>query len=498
MNNAGCAVAEAILRHGGKRTQGVIICGPGNNGGDGFVCARLLHQEGITKLTVIYTGSAYRGAAYRHFERLMLLPVEMINAGQQAEIALKRIGQADFIVDALFGSGLSREVQGFEKQLIEALNERHRAECLVWAVDLPSGICSRTGQMLGAAVQADMTTTLAVAKPGLYLQPGKSCAGDVRVADIGIPDALIEEDESPFRLITQDDVKSWLPERKPDSHKYDYGHALVVAGSRRMPGASVLCAEAAMNSGVGLVTLAAPDMIFEQMAVIPEVMRLPLGNLDALTSEALSEVLLPALTAGRYHTVVVGPGLGQAPKTVEAVVQLLTFLKGTSHTVIVDADALNALAQNPITLNDRFVLTPHVGEAARLLQEDTQSVRIDLPESAMRLRKRYQAQVVLKSSSTVMVDTQDLLWITPTGNPGMATAGSGDVLSGMLGSLAAQAHAQAKTVDSAIRVAVYMHGRAGDEAATNVTPYAMRASDITYHLPDAYRKLLNHSSESDF
>jgi hydroxyethylthiazole kinase-like uncharacterized protein yjeF len=498
MNNAGRAVAEAILRHGGKRTQGVILCGPGNNGGDGFVCARYLHQEGITKITVVYTGTAYKNEALRHFERLMLLPVEVVNAAQQTAIAMARIRQADFIVDALFGSGLGRDLQGLERQLVEAVNDHRRhSGCLVWAVDLPSGVDGATGQTLGVAVEADETTTFAAAKPGLYLQPGKAAAGEVHIADIGIPSRLLEEDESPFRLITRELAKSWLPERRPDSHKYNYGHVLIIAGSRRMPGAAVLSAEAAVNSGAGLVTLAAPEAVFQQTMLIPEVMRLPLPQTEYLTEEALVQYVLPALEEGRFNTVVLGPGLGQERQTADAILRLLAFLKAGTLSVIVDADALNAVSKAKIQFSDRFILTPHIGEAARLLGVEKQSILANLPESARLLRKQYKAQIVLKSASTVVADDQDLLWISPTGNPGMATAGSGDVLSGFLAAQVAQAHAQAKPLGKAALLAVYLHGLAGDEAASNVTQYAMRASDITYHLPDAFRKLLNCKSDGD-
>ncbi|HEY9745468.1 MAG TPA: NAD(P)H-hydrate dehydratase [Oculatellaceae cyanobacterium] len=491
MENAGRAVAEAILRYGGKCSQGVILCGPGNNGGDGFVCARYLHQAGIPKLTVVHTSGQYRNEALRNYERLMQLPVEVVDARSQLEIALNRIRQSDFMVDALFGSGLSRSLEGLEKQLIDTANEA--TESLTWAIDLPSGIDGATGRIMGAAIRANFTVTLAAAKPGLYLQPGKMHAGEVQLVDIGIPQDLIEADESRIFLITPALAKSWLPARRPDSHKYDYGHVLIVAGNNQMPGAAVLCAEAAMNAGAGLVTLAAPESVFRQISLIPEVLRVPFPETACFTETTCSESILPLLETGKYSTVLIGPGLGQNPDTVSAVLALLKHLQGMAIPVVVDADALNALATHPMALNDRFILTPHMGEAARLLQSDSATLRANPLAAVQKLRERYQAQVVLKSASTVVADAEGMLWISPRGNPGMATAGSGDVLAGILSAQVAQVHACTQHLGHSVPLAVYLHGMAGDEAAANITPYAMRASDITYHLPDAFRKLLNHS-----
>lgn len=499
MENAGRAVADAILQDGGKQTHAVVLCGPGNNGGDGFVCARYLYQGGIAKVTVIYTGTRYQHETLKNLERIMALPVEVIDATKQLEIAKHRIPQADFIVDALFGSGLNRPVDDVVAQLIEATQAYQCiSDSAVWAIDLPSGIDGATGQILGTATIADVTITLAVSKPGLYLQPGKSHAGQVEISDIGIPKALLEEDESPVRLITPNWVKSWLPARKPDSHKYNYGHLLVIAGSQRMPGAAALCSEAAMNAGTGLVTLAAPNTVFQQVMLIPEIMRLPLGD-TAHFNQSTLEIVMTALDNGKYNTLLIGPGLGDHPDTVSAILKLLESLKAKSFPTIVDADALNALAKHPMTLNEHFILTPHVGEAARLLTTEKQNISNNLLESAKQLQTQYGAQIVLKSASTVIADSTGLLWISPTGNPGMATAGSGDVLSGIIGAQAAQCCAQEKPFERIAPLGVYLHGLAGDETARELTPYAMRASDITYHLPDAFRKLLhtNHDEEDE-
>jgi hydroxyethylthiazole kinase-like uncharacterized protein yjeF len=512
MESGGLKVAQAVQAQCDKGQQGAILCGPGNNGGDGFVCARKLYEAGFQDLKVIYTGQDYRNEALANLEKLMLyLPIPLVNAREQSELAIRHMQEADFLVDALFGSGLARPLIGLEARLVEAINARQRnpkASTGSWvlAVDLPSGIDGASGQILGCAVQADATVTLAAAKPGLYLQPGKSLAGAVSLVDIGIPARFVQEDESPYRLITPEDAQAWLPLRLPDSHKYRYGHVLVIAGSQAMPGAAILCSEAAMSAGAGLVTLAAPSQVFQQLQLMPEIMRLSLPDAAQL-GEASVSVLVEALASQKYNTVVLGPGLGRTAQTASAVMSLLNHLKNLDLPVIIDADGLHALSNRPFMLNEQFILTPHVGEAARLLGIENQAVSDDLLGAAAQLRAKYGAQIVLKSASTVIatlhasgipgepagsagVETHDLIWITPTGNPGMATAGSGDVLSGVVAAMAAQRQAAQTPVGQAAPLGVYLHGLAGDAAAESLTPYGMRASSITQHLPQAFRQVL--------
>jgi NAD(P)H-hydrate epimerase len=496
MENAATQVALSVQALTQKHQKGVLVCGPGNNGGDGFVCARKLYEAGYASLSVIYTGAGYRYESLKNLEKILShLPLETISASEKPEQAMARIQQADFVVDALFGSGLSRNISGAEASLIAAINQRsQRSACPVIAIDLPSGINSEHGQTMGIAVQASQTVALATGKPGLYLYPGKACAGSISVVDIGIPARLIEEDESPFHLITQRQACQWLPERKPDSHKYSYGHVLVIAGNPAMPGAAILCAEAAMRCGAGLVTLAAPNPVFNQLPLIPEVMRLPMPD-EACLGEKTLTALQSAFTLKKYSAVVVGPGLGREAETVKTLQALFKWLQSMNIPVVVDADALYALAQTPLTLSANFILTPHTGECARLLDLENAVVAANLPQAAQAALKRYRANVVLKSATTVIaslapeVSTQNC-WISPTGNAGMATAGSGDVLAGMIGAFAAQKQAKTLPAWQAAPLGVYVHGLAGDAAAKKQTPYAMLASDISKHLPDAFGQLL--------
>jgi NAD(P)H-hydrate epimerase len=497
MEAAGQQVATVVQANTKPTQTGVILCGPGNNGGDGFVCARKLYEAGYTQLTVIYTGTRYRNEALENLEKLLVgLPIEIIQAAQKPQQALRRIGEADFMVDALFGSGLNRDIEGVEAQLIDAMNARQaQGQCWVLAVDMPSGIGSESGALLGVAVQAHQTVTFAVGKPGLYLYPGKGYAGEITVTDIGIPPRLIKEEPSPYQLIETVEAQQWLPQRPLDSHKYQFGHVMVIAGSQAMPGAAILCAEAAASCGAGLVTLASVPGVFSQVPCRAEIMRLPLPDTHQLGAASVSTIQA-ALVDGRYSTIVIGPGLGRAPNTLTAVQALLENFKALNLAVIVDADALTALAQQPLALSGHFILTPHVGECARLLGCEGDVVSKNLPQAAQRAQERYGATVVLKSASTVIaprtpaVDSEQV-WISPTGNPGMATAGSGDVLSGIIGALAAQQQAQKQPIWQAAPLGVYLHGCAGDTAARKRTIYALRASDITQHIPDAFRTILS-------
>jgi ADP-dependent NAD(P)H-hydrate dehydratase / NAD(P)H-hydrate epimerase len=519
MANAGQQVAQAVLKKMTPDKRGVILCGPGNNGGDGFVCTGRLLDAGFQHVSVVYTGVNYRNESLFHLETLLQRPIALINAQQQENLAVNALESADFVVDALFGSGLSREIGGIEARLIQTLNQRRNqitgSAPWVLAVDLPSGIDGANGQCLGIAVEADATLTLAASKPGLYLYPGKTHVGTVTVADIGISPELIDEDDSTLALLDVNTARLCLPKRPADGHKYTFGHVLVLAGSAAMPGAAILCAEAAMSAGAGLVTLATPQAVLAQCRLMPEVMRHPLPDNNHLSLAGV-DVFLEFLAAGKFAAIVIGPGLGRHPATVEAVGHLLTILnqpETSTLPVVLDGDALYALGEQKSALNAQFILTPHVGECSRLLGMDSQGINANLPDAARTAQETYQATIVLKAASTVVAvpasnqisipankqNESGLLpdnnpsprqWISPFGNAGMATAGSGDVLAGIIAAMAAQRYAQGLSVPLAALVGVALHGLAGDAAAAELTPYALHASQITHYLPKAFPVLL--------
>jgi NAD(P)H-hydrate epimerase len=489
MEEAGRQVAEVVARRHQERgghASVVIVCGKGNNGGDGFVCARRLTMLGVGPVTVIHTASAQemRGDALTNFNLLQHVPVAVVPVSP-LPAALERIARADIVVDALFGSGLSKPIEGVEAELIETLNRNPS----VIAVDLPSGIDSSTGQPMGTAVLASETVTFAASKPGLHVYPGKGHAGFLHCVDIGLPASLIEADESPFQLLTNDWVRAHLPRRNPEGHKYTFGHVLVVAGSRRMPGAAVMTAEAVLRAGAGMVTLAAPEEVFSAIEVPAEVVRLPLSAAagDGLMAAENAEALKAALSG--VDVIALGPGLTQEPPVSEFLETFLPALQTFPGTVVVDADGLNLLArlkesQPGLMLSARFILTPHGGEASRLLGTSAKSSGGSL-EVVRRLQMTYGAQVVLKSGAPVIATTEGRVWISPVGNDGMATAGSGDVLTGVIAGLAAQGIEP----PLAALCGTYLHGLAGDKAEESLSAYAMTARDITRHLGSAFQHI---------
>lgn len=489
MEEAGRQVAEAVSAHYralGSKASIVIVCGRGNNGGDGFVCARHLAMAGIGPVTVLHTAPAdqMKGDAQVNFKMLSAYPIARVPADPPAMIQ-DRIARADIVVDALFGSGLSKPVTGIEAELIEAMN---RNPCIL-AVDLPSGIDGATGKILGTAVRARETITFATSKPGLHIYPGKAHAGRVRCVDIGIPQTLIEADDSPYSLMEESEARTFLPWRDPAGHKYTFGSVLVIAGSRAMPGAAVLSAEAVLRSGAGMATLAAPQSVFETISVMPEIVRRPLSETDTGTLcdasfEALSEVI------SSYDVIAVGPGIGQSPQTLSFMKRIFTALADFSGTVVLDADALNALSrllssEAPPSLSPRMILTPHGGEFKRLAEGLGLTISDNPLEAVRQLREKLDVQLVYKSGTPLAATHEGRIWINATGNSGMATAGSGDVLTGVIAGLLAQKVPPEK----AAPLGMYLHGLAGDLAAEALTPYAMVAGDITQHLGKAFKRL---------
>ncbi len=516
MEEAGRQVAEQVIRLFDEAlspsSNVVILCGRGNNGGDGFVCARKLASldsplKGRLNLTVIHTAPAedYQGDAKINMDILPHYPIDSIHASEASWEGIEScLTQAGIIVDALFGSGLTRPIRldSMEGQLIALTNQLTEDSSdeqtpIVLAVDLPSGVSGETGQVLGCAIHADLTLTFSAGKPGLYLPPGKACCGVVDVVDIGIPRYLIDSDPSRLQLTTEDHVYHSLPIRSVDSHKYSVGCLMVIAGSLTMPGAAQLTAEAALSAGAGLVVLAAPQSVFAQLQLMPEIIHLPLPETNEGTL-GLSAIpfILQGIREKKCQAIALGPGLGQQDETQEFVHQLLLELTPLKHPIVIDADGLNALANSSTPTpfnNEQIILTPHVGECARLLQHTTQSVQNNLLQSAQETQTAWACHVLLKSSTMITarhVSNKQAeagsLWINPTGNSGMATAGSGDVLTGIIASLCAQG----VSPEQAASGGAYLHGLAGDLAAEALSTQAMKASDISHYLPQAFQAIL--------
>ncbi len=485
MEQAGQGIAERILANllpSAGSGSVAVFCGKGNNGGDGYVIARHLYRAGVT-VTVYFIGPLKKLStdAKLNFDRAAGMGLELREITSMEDVP--DMIEDDVLVDAIFGTGFSGAPHGLAAEIIDYIAEQ---DCLIASVDLPSGINADDGQFEGSVVPADYTYSLALPKFGLYLSPGRELAGDVEVVPIGIPDDVVPAFDLTVDLITEDYVSDTLPVRKADGHKGDFGRVLLVAGSTGMTGAAALAAESSLRSGCGLAKLACPRTTQPVLAQkLTEVMTHPLPDVakkGALALRSLGEV---RRLMEEYDALVLGPGIGQHHETSELIRRLIG---GLQKPAIVDADGLNALAGHTEVLRGcaaPLVLTPHPGEFKRLAGVDAPE---DIHERAQLVRKfaaEHDVVLVLKGSPTLVAGPDGDCWLNPTGNDGMATGGSGDVLSGIIGSFLAQ---DMRPVDAAV-CGVYVHGLAGDLAAEMLTPRAMIAGDMIEYLPQVFEVL---------
>jgi ADP-dependent NAD(P)H-hydrate dehydratase / NAD(P)H-hydrate epimerase len=546
-NAARCALRElAARRAGGVAGRRVLIlCGRGNNGGDGAALARLLSLEGA-EADVVLAGrmDEAKGDALVNFEAARglaaaggSLPGEksgdeagLEGAGRSDHFAnttgrlsfiecatseqwARFLGEVragrpyDIYVDALFGTGLTRPVEGVHREMVNFLRglraRRDAAESggaggiLFVSLDIPSGLNADSGQLIGEAVQADLTVTFTAPKPGNVLAPAAALNGELFVADIGSPLKLIEEAGSKLFLTEASDAARWLRLTRytPESYKNTHGHALVVAGSRDMAGAAVLCADAAMRSGAGLVTLATPASALPSIAarLMPEVMTAPLAETEggAASAEAFAQI---ERLASRATVIAAGCGLSRAEESTRRLVRELVLRR--TMPLVLDADGLNALAPWPADLRgtpDRpIVVTPHDGEMLRLLGTDDRAALNDRTRAAAELAEAHGLVVVLKGTRTLVAAPDGRVFVNPTGNAGLGTAGSGDTLTGVITGFLAQAYATLKERGDAVAAtvaAVYVAGLAGDLAARERGMRILVASDVRNHLGAAVRAL---------
>ncbi len=487
MENAGrqaVAAMEAAFDDLASSHVGVL-CGRGNNGGDGFVVARTLVQRGVeTSVFLLGRVAEVRGDARTNLEvlgRIGLTVVEITDA-QEWELHFSEISQCELLVDALLGTGFHGQLSGLLETVVADVNG---LGVPVVAIDLPTGVSADTHEVAGEAIEASMTVTLAAPKIPLILPPADSHGGDLVIADIGIPLPVLDEVGGPYiELLTRERMRELVPARAADSHKGDFGRVLVVAGSLGRAGAAHLAAIGALRSGAGLVTIATPRSCLPMVAAMaPEYMTEPL---EETASGTIDYAALDRVLEIKADVIAVGPGLGQAPGTA-AFVQGLLERAGVP--LVIDADALNAFAGEPDRLMGRdgvdVIITPHPGEMARLLNISIEAVQHDRLQHATAFAANHRVHVILKGHRTIIAGPDNRAFVNLTGNAGMATGGTGDLLTGML----AAWFAQLLDAEAACKLAVYLHGTAGDLAEADEGEVALVAGDIAARLGDAVMEL---------
>jgi hydroxyethylthiazole kinase-like uncharacterized protein yjeF len=488
METAGRVVFEEIIRDTAmiKSPAIVLICGPGNNGGDGYVVARMLLNAGVNCLvySTVHT-SVLMGDAAINYERyrqaggtVLILSnnvkeKDLIGSYVPYQHLINSLDQCDLIVDAILGTGVSRPVDGISAETIDIINA---SGIRIASVDIPSGISGDDGCVYGTAVKASKTITFQAPKLGCVIYPGADYCGELIVRSIGIPEELISDQSEQMHLIDRSHIETLIKPRQKNTHKGSFGKVMIFAGSKGMAGAAALCARGALRSGAGLVKVAVtPEITDIVQMLVPEaicVSRKDLGDL-----------------AEAYETIVIGPGLGQDAMNKTYIKDLLKL----DAVVVLDADGLNIMGDEIDQLRNakaKLILTPHPGEAARLLGCSTQEINRQRVEMARKLSQYTKAFVVLKGAATIVATPEGVIHINTTGNPGMATAGSGDVLSGAIAALAAQG----LSPEHAALAGVYLHGLAGDIMSEQFGEYGLIASDLAVGMGMAIHAVIQHKS----
>ena len=463
--------------------QVLIIAGKGNNGGDGFVIARHLILSGIE--TVVYAmadETGYTGNALKNYQALKnFCEITTITIDTLEELA-EEAAYSSITVDALLGTGFTPPLKDMYEQVIDLMNE---SEGFIVSVDIPSGVDADTGKVVNTAVVADYTVTFATPKLGILLYPGADHAGHIDIADIGIPENAISNANSSITLITEDLVTEMLPIRPQNSHKGTFGKVLTIAGSAAMTGAGLLTAYSILRSGGGLSTLAAPESLIPfYTGAQPDITYLPLPE---TAEKSISQKALETIKTliDTYDVIVVGPGLGTSAETTTFLEALIDLLNEKGCQTIIDADALNILATlKNKQLNPNILITPHPLEMARLLNVSTEQALEDKIDSALKAAQKYDCTVLYKGADTIISDKESF-YINAGGNSALATAGSGDVLSGIIAGLAAQGLDPIKSAFCG----TFIHTLTAELAAEELSEYATTASDLIEFLPDAFLSL---------
>lgn len=477
MERAGVAVADRLIEQFSPKRV-TVLSGSGNNGGDGLVVARELHNRGIrVKALIVGKRSKLSPDCKHQYETAKKMGVDVKFRTRPGNLDL----HGAVVVDAIFGTGLTKDIKGVMADTIEMVNG---SGCPVMAVDMASGVSSDTGQVLGIAIEADATVTFGAPKRGHLLHPGAGHTGKLYVEDIGFPRSMFENLKC--SLLTSEAMAIHLPERPSYSHKGHYGHALIVAGSRGKTGAALMAANATLRTGAGLITIGIPEHLtgsFQSSVVEEMLLPLPDTGEGALSYEALNEIL--DFISSRADVLALGPGLGRAEETSKLVRELILR---SAAPMIVDADALNALEGHTALLKKTkapIIITPHPGEFSRLTGMSIGQIESNRIETACSFSKETGAYLILKGAPTVIAEPDGNAFINSTGNPGMAKAGTGDVLTGIAAGLLCQS---LSPIEAAL-LGVFLHGLAGDISAGEVGERSLLSSDIIEAIPMAYEEL---------
>ena len=492
MERASLGVVEAIEQLYSEGDKILVVCSIGNNGADGMAVYRILMTKGY-RVECVILGNVHNGTEEFNTQRKIVkncgykyFTQESVDDSLDIDI-----GSYDIIVDAIFGIGLSREIEGMYNEIIESINSyRIEEDCKIVSIDVPSGVDADTGKIMGTAIKADVTVTFGRAKLGLIMYPGAAYCGELIVHDIGIPwpvYGIVLFDSRVSKYICEEiyqfekgDILDYLTPRVPYSHKGTYGKVLVIAGSKEYSGAAYLCESAAYKAGCGLVKVVTSIENKAMLTVmVPEGLYYFYGDED-MDLDKLNEDMEWA------DAIVIGPGLGQGENALD---MLKTVITEKEKPIIIDADGINLLSKNRELLkeiDDNMVLTPHLREMSRLMDMSVSEIKADMLEAVSKYKRHYKGTLVLKDARTVIAGPKKEVFINTSGNSGMATGGSGDVLAGILGGLIAQE----PNFDIALKsmTGVYLHGLAGDKAAEQKGEYAMTASNIVDGLAEVLKE----------
>jgi NAD(P)H-hydrate epimerase len=487
MESAGAGVTQKIVDLlGDARGRNVsIFCGKGNNGGDGFVIARRLSEDDVVvKVFLLADPETLTGDAAYNFEKIpaKVTIIRISKDDDLSEIA-QQLPNENIIVDALLGTGIKGPVKDEFARVIEIINS---SGAHVVSVDVPSGVEGSTGKIGNVAVKAAHTVTMAIPKLGLFLQPGNQYSGDVSIVDIGVPDDVLAEFELKYEILNGEIAKAILPSRNQVSHKGDYGRVLVIGGSRGMAGAVAMASESALRVGAGMVVAASPESVQRTLAVkMNEVMTLPLveNKSGTITLDAIKQLKERLDWA---DVVAIGPGIGVNDDVIEF---MGIFLDISNHPLLIDADGIKCVTPFKDKLGKRdapVAITPHPGELAFFLDKSNDEILENYFETVVKASEQYGITIHLKAHRSVCANPDGFATINATGNSGMATAGSGDVLTGIIAGLMSQG---VEIYDS-VRLGAYLHGLSGDMAASEIGEHSLIAGDLIDYLPSAIMRVL--------